>query len=309
MKNDLCRFLFFICLANFGFFSLSAEEPLPITTTTDLTLIAATTLESKVIISETITVPFLVGESPFTARNNIRFKIGAEVSPVSLNGTFETIWTPVAFLQLLCGASVGSGWNIPIADGLLMNNPVGLHDSILSGGPFLGVVWSVKGGAVFQFDYAAINDGDWNHFVFRMYHGIQYRALSSASDTDSWLFEADAGENRNGFSYYGNYFLGYKMPLNLDTVGLFVEDNTYLFETPGRSFWGDDLSRWIFGPLANYSFNEKISAAVLVQWHTVRNFTTQTQSYQFYQDREIVAGNPLRIEFYRAAVNIAIKLK
>lgn len=282
------------------------------TASTSLNFIAATTLETKVKLIETLTVPCLAGDSALTSGNNAQFKFGAELSPVSVNGTVEARLTPIAFLQFVAGGSVGSGWNIPLANGMRKNDPVldsaGNHTGSreLVGGPFDGMVCSVKGGGLFQFDLAAVVPGDWNHVVFQSYHAAQYRALTSASPDESWLYEADEGENRNGWSYYGNYFLGYQMPLRLNMVGMLFEEDLYLYNKSGSSDWGDDMSRWTFGPMLNFKVSKNVEAALLSQWRTRRNFTAETENYDFYQDRRVTGTR--HVDFYRAALNVTVKL-
>ncbi len=288
MKNRLHHLI--VCLSVLAAFEASLSAA-------DLNFVVATTLETKVKITETV------------SSGIVQFKAGGELSPVSVNGTVETVLTPVPFLQVLAGASIGSGWNIPIANGLRMNERSGANDAKLTGGAFSGLVWSVKAGGVFQFDLAALKPGEWNHVVFQTSHVAKYRALSSASSSDSWLVESDLGENRNGWNYYGSYFLGYRMPLVLNTVGFLVEEDLYLFDTKDRALWGDDLPRWTFGPLVNFTLGKRTSAALLLQWHTMRNFTEETAEYGFYQDRKILDDDPYRIEFYRAAASVTVKLK
>jgi len=309
MKKNLHVLAAFALL--FAAFStpVSSAEADAATTGLDLNFVLATTLEAKVKITGTVTVPFLAGSGALTSGNNIAFKIGGELSPVSINGTVETVLTPAAFLQFLAGGSIGSGWNLPIANGLRMNERTGTKDSELTGGAFSGLVWSAKAGGVFQFDFAALKPGDWNHLVFQTSHVARYRALSSANSTDSWLYEADKGENRNGWNYYGAYFIGYQMPLVLNTAGFLVEEDLYLFDTPDGALWGDDLARWTFGPLLDFTLGERTSAALLVQWHSMRNFTGETEDYGFYQDRRLIDDDRYRMEFYRAALSVTVKLK
>lgn len=285
------------------YFSLFAEEKEGIQESTSLNFVFATTLETKAKIIETVIIP-----------HNVQFEAAFELAPVSVNGTGEATWTPLPFLQVIAGGSVGSGWNIPIANGLRMNEriespAVEYENAELTGGPFSGLVWSVKGGGVFQFDYAALKPGEWNHVVFRTYHGLQYRALTSADSEDSWLYEADSGQNRNGWNYYGNYFLGYQMPIFLDTVGILVESDLYLYDTNDRKLWGDDLVRWTFGPLFNFAVTKKISMALLIQMHTGVRYTSDTADYKFYQDRRVTDDDKNYIEFYRAALNMTVKLR
>jgi hypothetical protein len=160
---------------------------------------------------------------------------------------------------------------------------------------------------------AALLPGDWNHIVFRTYHEGTYMAYSGAGSDDSWVYEDDFAQNRNGFTYYGNFLLGYQMPIFLDTVGLLVEFNKNLYNTPGKELWGDELSRWHFSALFNFTITPKISAALIVQTRTMRNFTglygekDRDKTY-FYQYRVLDRENPLRLEFYRVAAVATFKL-
>ena len=273
---------------------------------TSLNYVLATTLETKATLIETITMPFLAGSNPLTAGNNLQFKFAGELSPVSLNGTIDTLWTPIAFLQFSTGAAIGSGWNIPIANGLTYNVPSG-NEGNLDDASFDGLVWSAKCGGTFQFDLAAILPGAWHHVVFQTYHEAKYRALTSAADNESWLYEADEGENRNGWNYYGSYFLGYQMPIILNMAGLLVETEKFLYNTDDSDSWGENYLRWKIGPVFNFAVTERLSLALILQMHTVRNYTNSTKDY-FYQYRIIDTTDPLRFEFYRAALNLTLVL-
>lgn len=308
--KKLSRLLVCIGLLSMGVASfLLADETQGIKTSTSFNFVLATTKETKAKLTESVTIPLLVGKSSLTSGNNLQIKAAAEISPVSVNGTAEFRLTPIAFLQFVAGGSVGSGWNIPIANGLRKTERIDAHDSEYTGGPLAGIVWSAKGGALFQFDLAAVMPGDWHHVVFQTYHEAKYRALSSASSDESWLYESDSGENRNGWNYYGNYFLGYQMPIVLNTAGFLFEEDLYLFNTDGRSYWGDNLPRLTFGPLLNFTVTKNLSIAALVQARTMRNFTDATKDYQFYQTRQVTDSNQTRVEFYRAALNLTLQLK
>lgn len=254
-------------------------------------------------------IPLLVGESALTADNGLKVRLGAELSPVAANGTIETVFSPIGFLELVAGASAGSGWNIPIANGLRMNERDGLHGNELTGDALSGLVWSVRGGAALQGDLAAFRPGAWNHLVFRTYHAMLYRALTSADADESWLYESDAGENRNGWNYYGNYLLAYRMPVKLNLVGVLIEEDQYLYDAAGGDFWGDDVSRWTFSLAGNYAFTDRLSLMLLVQARTMRNFTGDTGDYGFYQDRKLDTDDERHIEFYRAVATVGWKLK
>jgi hypothetical protein len=164
-------------------------------------------------------------------------------------------------------------------------------------------------GGAFQFDLAAVLPGDWHHLVFRSYHEIRYKGYTDASEGDSWYFENDDGENRNGFNYYGNYLLGYQMPLFLNTLGLMAEMDKYLYDTPNRGSWGDGLGRWTFSALFNFTITDWLSAALITQFRTRRNYTDATKDNGFYQDRQIRDSPSRHLEFYRVALIMTARLR
>ncbi len=305
------KFFLLVVLITTGL-AVSAEEG--VDSSRLITINATTRMELQFKFTQRFQFPVLAGESPLTAENNFRMDLSADITPVSMNGTVECVFTPIAFLQLVAGGAIGSGWNIPMADGLRMNepgrNPDGTLDGSneLTGGPFDGFVWSVKGGGVLQFDFAAIKPGQWNHVVFRTYHGLRYRALSTAGEDDSWVYENDTGEERNGWMYYGNYFLGYQMPLPLSLIGLLVEEEQFLYSTEGRKYWGDEISRWIFGLLVTYEMSPRMLISALLQARTKKNFENDTGDYDFYQLRKIDDDDPRSLEFYRFGISLNISL-
>jgi hypothetical protein len=283
----------------------------------DLTVNISSRPELKLSIMQYYTFPFLQGDNFLTADNNIRLNLGADVSPISLNGTVEAVWTPAAFLQLTAGAKAGSGWNIELfgasIHGIGINRPTpgSPGKAEIEGSAFDGLLWRAYGGGTLQFDFAALFPGDWHHVVFRSYHEGSYRAYSRASSDDSWVFENDDRENRNGFIYSGNFLLGYQMPIFLNTLGVLTEMEKYLYDTPNRTVWGDERLRWTFSGLFNFTLTRQLDAALIVQVRTRRNFTDgdrQNENHFFYQDRILDRERPLRLEFYRAAAVLTLKL-
>jgi hypothetical protein len=221
------------------------------------------------------------------------------------------VWTPIAFFQLVTGGRIGSGWNIKLFGEDVYGIGIVRKDGgsvVVDGDGFDGILWSAKAGAAVQFDFAAVFPGDWNHVVFRTYHEVNYAGYSDAKNDEPWYFENDDGENMNGWNYYGNYLIGYQMPIFLNMTGFLVETSNYLYTTANRKTWGDEVFRWTFSILFNFTVTERISIATLAQLWTRRTFTTETKNNAFYQDR-VIAPDPIHLEFYRVVVIATFKLR
>jgi hypothetical protein len=65
----------------------------------------------------------------------------------------------------------------------------------------------------------------------------------------------------------------------------------------------------VFSALFNFSFTGWFSAALITQALTMRNFSSSTADLEFYQDRRMADGNPLRLEFYRVAAIFSFRLR
>ncbi|MDR1239309.1 MAG: hypothetical protein LBK27_04275 [Treponema sp.] len=286
----------------------------------ELTLSLSSLPEARLAFNQNFTFPFLQGEHFLTRDNNIRTRLGAELTPVSLNGLADAYWTPAAFFQIRAGTRLGSGWNISLFGapvyGIGINRPENAAGPLLTaertGDPFDGLYWKLHGGGTLQFDFAALFPGDWHHVVFQSYHEINYRGYTAAGPGEAWVFENDDAENLNGFNYYGNFLLGYQMPIFLNTTGILVEMDKYLYDTPNRNLWGDEKVRWIFSGLFNFTITKRFSAALLVQFRTRRNYEDgdrKNTAHYFYQSRRLDGENPLRLEFYRVAAAMTFVLK
>jgi hypothetical protein len=304
--------LFFFCFAVFSFLSFSEESAEGITSDRVINVTFSSLPEAKLGFVQGFTFPVLRGGSFLTADNNLRTTLTAEVSPISVDGIVEGILTPVAFFQAAAGLKVGSGWNLGLFGsdiyGIGINRGRTDKTAETAGAAFDGIQWKAHFGGALQFDLAAVFPGDWNHIVFRSYHEINYRGYSAASKDDSWFLENDDGENRNGFSYYGNILAGYQMPVLLNTAAILVEMDRFLYDTPGRDSWGDDRIRWTFSAVFNFTITGWLDAALIPQWRTVRNYTGPDPEALFYRYRILDKAHPLRIEFYRVAVILTFKL-
>ena len=256
--------------------------------------------------------PFLQGENPLISDNNIKFVLSAYATPVSLAGIGELIWTPVAFLMFSGGGQATTGWNMPLGQGLGINTPIGAEGTIrkseIKGGSFDGLVWSAWGAGTFQFDLGAVIPGDWTHVVFQTRQEFRYSAYTRAKAGESWVFENDDGENRNGWRYFATYILGYQMPLSpvLNMIGIMAELDKKLYTAPGGDYWGDSLGYWIFSGMGVFTITPNFDATLAIQMRTRRNndyIQFERNKNNYYKDVKLITeGGERRLVFYRVAL-------
>jgi len=300
--------------------SVKAGEENGIKASTDLELQISSLPEVKLQFNQSFVFPFLQGQNPLVAENNLKLVLSAYVTPVSVAGIGEIFWTPVAFFLLSGGAQASSGWNMPLGDGLGINTPIGLamkgveRTAEIKGNAFDGLVWSLFGAGTFQFDLGAIIPGDWTHVVFQTRQEFRYSAYTKAGPNESWIFENDDGENINGWRYFATYILGYQMPLSpvLTMIGIMAELDKNLYHINNGDFWGVSLGYWVFSGMGVFSLTPKLNMTLAVQMRTRRNDGTSEfdDNDYYYQDRELInAGGQRRVVFYRAALMLNYRLR
>lgn len=240
-------------------------------------------------VTEAIKVPFLNFDNSIMRDNNITFKLGAELTPVTLEGKFDIVWTPLAFLELYGGVSVGSGWSIKSIHGLAINenNAGNTHKIPVN---FKKAFWSANVGGAFQFDLGAVIQSDWTHIVFRTDQYFLYRAVIGVGvdSLTSWVFQNDDGENRNGFTYCASYVLGYQMPLPMNMIAFRLETEKTFFKVPAgraKSTWGEDRYHLVFGPIISFKPIEQLTIMLIAQWQTTHTYSAGNLETTFYQNR------------------------
>lgn len=252
-------------------------------------------VELQLYLKHRIKVPALQGEGSLVSDNNVTFNFDLYAAPVAAYVKASATITPIAFLNFNFGGMIGTGWNAQIFNGV-GNNVNGNIDTT----SFPGAVMELFSSATFQFDLAALVPGEWNHVVVLANGEFTYSHFTAAEAEEPWQWLADGGENLNGFKYDGSYFLGYQMPLVLDTIGFLVETSQMIgpnsqlstmagldenISTLADNGWGSDYISVTFGPLANFTFNDHSSLAVLVQFNTGIDYTDETVFNQYYQNR------------------------
>jgi hypothetical protein len=131
-----------------------------------------------------------------------------------------------------------------------------------------------------------------------------------ALEGDAWMFEADIGGNFNGWKLLGSYFLGYRMPLALDTIGILVETDQNLgyvrkLSPLAGGGWGSDFLLITVRPVFSFRLSERNSLALLFQFRRERLYTEDSVFYAFYEHRDY-AGTYW--DFYRIAFSYSLRL-
>ena len=294
--------------------SLSAqeeqEEPKSkVKYSTNINLVISYPWEGRLGVTETFKVPVLNLDNPFMRDNNIKFKLGAELTPVTIEGKFNVVWTPLAFLEVYGGASIGSGWKLLTWHGLSLNqNKAGkTHKTPVN---FKKAFYSANFGGALQFDLGAIVKSDWTHIIARMDQYFLYKGVTGVGQLDSWVIMDDNGENRNGFTYCASYVLGYQMPLPMNMIAFRVETGKTFFKVPAgidKSTWGEDRVNMLFGPIISFKPIDKLSILLIAQWRTIRDYAPG-ELQKFYQTRTLDKSKEDKVIFRRVGIVFDVTL-
>ena len=294
--------------------SLSAqeeqEEPKSkVKYSTNINLVISYPWEGRLGVTETFKVPVLNLDNPFMRDNNIKFKLGAELTPVTIEGKFNVVWTPLAFLEVYVGASIGSVWKLLTWHGLSLNqNKAGkTHKTPVN---FKKAFYSANFGGALQFDLGAIVKSDWTHIIARMDQYFLYKGVTGVGQLDSWVIMDDNGENRNGFTYCASYVLGYQMPLPMNMIAFRVETGKTFFKVPAgidKSTWGEDRVNMLFGPIISFKPIDKLSILLIAQWKTIRDYAPG-ELQKFYQTRTLDKSKEDKVIFRRVGIVFDVTL-
>jgi hypothetical protein len=264
--------------------------------------------EIQFLLTHRIRVAFLVGSGPLTSGNNATFSFTGALTPVSTRLETRINLTPLAFLDFYAGAMAGTGWDIGLFNGMGAVKDTGDVES----DSFGGVVTESWVGGTFQFDLAALVPGDWTHLVTLISPKIQYAWFSGVEKGEPWMWEADKGENFNGWMFYGTYFLGYQTPLVLDLVGLLVETEQNLgyvkdLDATETTDWGSDYVQITVSPMLSITLSENSSLAVLFQFRRERLYTDASVFANYFINRD-QDGDKTYWDFYRIAFSYGLDL-
>ena len=246
--------------------------------------------------------PMLRGESALTENNNYTVQGKLSLSPVSLGSDLVWQLTPLAFLMLEQGTHLGTGWTFEDdIIGLGLNNDASADQSIES---LNGIVFTTWLGVTIQFDLAAVlpDPGEFSHLVFQSSFSSCFQYYSGAERDEPWRYQADEGENFNGFLGKNRTVLGYVIPrFPIDFAGMILETKGYLGSAASLSRmddngWGSDFIDVRWGPLANWQISGGHSLSFLVQWRNSRAYTAGSEGEVFFMNRICTRQGPFSFE-------------
>ncbi|MDC7218828.1 MAG: hypothetical protein PQJ59_02745 [Spirochaetales bacterium] len=242
-------------------------------------------------IDRTQTLPLLQGDSPLTSGNNLQINTKADLSPATADVNLSFKLTPIAFLVFEQGHHLGTGWYAGIANGLGLN-----ADG--SGDPetdsFPGVVYKGWFSGTFQFDLAeALPEAtEWHHVVLSSTARFEYQAFSGANKDEPWQYQADEGENFNGWLFKSSHVLGYMIPRDkINFAGIMLETERRLGDisrssTISSGGWGSDFTEIDAGPLLNWQIDDESSLVFLLQWKNAVQYDDDSVFYNYFMNRE-----------------------
>jgi hypothetical protein len=248
-------------------------------------------------------------KNPLMRSNSISFKTWGRFTPISILNSYSIIISPIVFLDFEMGIRIATGWSFAgLFNGMGLNNEAshqgGLHQS------GLGIQVRFWFNSKFKFDVAKTLPKKyqrWTHVLLTIKPEIRYEALTNQNDNVSYQFEQDNGENMNGWYFYCEFVLGYKIPIIKDYVGA---DRTFIkmrnkrfnilvlskleiyklrltnyYTSPMLNGWGSDFIEVRFGGLVLFQLPHHLFLITGIEFSNDRAYTDQTIGNVFYQDR------------------------
>ncbi len=262
-------------------------------------------LELRATLVQEIEFPFLQGNSDFTSHNNVKFRLKGEVSPVTIGTGVETVFTPIAFLTFNSSLFIGSGWALGSINGLAYNTPEKTYESA----DFGGAVIQADAGATFQFDLGVVLPGDWTHIVCAYSPSVEYELFTAAEFDEAWQWQADGGENFNGWSWSQTGVLAYLLPAveHLDTAGVLVETEQRITKQDASTMdsggWGSDFMTTYVSPFVVLRLHPQHSFTLQGQFAKGRDYTDQTVGNAHFSFRRLDTEDPTYWYFRRIALS------
>lgn len=311
----------FFCLAVFWFLGAqengeaASDKKKSVEYSTSINTVLSWPPELLLGVTENFTVPVLNYDNPLTKDNNITFKLGADISPVTMEGKFGITWTPAAFLELYTEGRLGTGWklNKEFLGVGINENDNGV--SVFKPADFKKGVYSFTLGGALQFDLGAVIPNGWAHLIFRIDQFALYKGMTGTDNLTSWIYQADYGTNRNGWRYGASYVVGYKMPIPLNLIALKIDTEKSFFAVPpglDKRTWGEERFVTTIGPVFNFVIKKDYNIMLLAQWKfipAVLREKTDNGDYVFYQTHRLDTEKQSAVRLRRVSIIFYVTLK
>ena len=227
------------------------------------------------------TLPFLKGNDELTADNHLAFKLGLELSPITVAPVASVTFSPIAFLEFAVGGTAGSGWNaFDLFQGMAAYNATEPEYKDMT--PFAHWYLYGWGSACLMFDLAALWEGDWHHVVATATYKAGYQKLTG-TDSDVWLWQASDGL-ASDWVYEQEYFVGYQMPLKLSMIGVGTTLSGHYessdFGDYSSNYKGDFMTIDIW-PMAEITLDKKDKLYVLFDFQSRRSFREKYKGEEY----------------------------
>ena len=313
--------IFFLIITSFNVFSQELTDTkieekeikkdrktYPATLKTDLSLMALYPWGFVIDLGETLEAHLLRFNNPLTHSNGVNFRLGINLTPVSLESDFKVTFTPIAFFQFYAGSGIGTGWSFSHFHGFAKNidDGNGMSKKIaINGKDFF---FNFRLGTRFQFDLEAILHNKWSHVILVTEQGIKYFGASNMTSYDSWVYKEDYGESRNSHVYTASYIIGYQFPAIVSFIGLQIETEKKLYTEPAnKSSWGDQYMYAYITPILVFEATKYLNIIISPQFFTRKNYTKPIET--FYEKNTVNPKKPHYVEFYRIAIGCIFNFK
>jgi hypothetical protein len=285
-------------------------------------------LELGIYTNYSFTAPFLTADHFLFKDNHIKLAFHSLISPVHMQIGSSITFQPIAVLQFSAGVKIGTGWSFGNLFHGIGTNIDGEYQAAApyTGHSFEGAVLETWLDATFQFDVSALMPASikrWTHIVMLATPRFRYEAMLNIPENVPYNWEADDGDNLNGWHFLADFLLGYQIPIIEDdtgedrqfirmkhnnfkiTVGMLLSIDqlrlTHMFDSPMASAggWGSDFARLFFGPLIKFDLPNNFFAALMFHWRNAQSFTQATVGNANFMLRD---HEDWYLYFYRVAM-------
>lgn len=201
-----------------------------------------------------------------------------ELTPVSVRPIISAEFTPLPFLVLRAGGSIGLGWSIPGIGGFSEFNPITRKCETLS--TFEHPYYELWAGAALQFDTGALIEGDWSHVLILGSFTAVYSGVGGLKDKT--VFEWQCSKCRvTGLAYEAQGVLAYQMPLALKRAGVMVKSVGYFNGSDYGEFdatFDGDFPTISISPFMQFEFGKKDQLVCFFEFSSRRSYDRKVEN-------------------------------